>query len=722
MRGFIFDLRKTPVARVVLPFAAGLIMSFGLEHDKAETWLLFGIMFLLLVVSSAHLLVRIKSGIFNTLFSTGTILFFLLNGTIFGNMSDADFPDYQLGKKGFVVGKIMDGPVEKEYSVAVQVEALYYSDDSTSFSMKENMQVWLMSDTVMPEMIPGKTWIFAGEIKEIVNRGNPGEFDYKRYMQRQNFRYNLFVSSSGHALPIEGLHPDPAYLPQRIRMKIISNWDPDHAGTAILSAITLGYKSFLDRETKTAFSNAGAMHLLAVSGLHVGMVWMILDLLLKFPKSSRFWRTLKLLMILFILWFYAAITGFSVSVTRSVTMFSLVAFSRTLNRQSNIFNTLLLSAMILLVLDPGRIREPGFQLSYMAVFGIVTIQPGIAELYRSWKKPLKKVMDLIAVSIAAQLSTLPLVLLYFHQFPVWFILTNITAIPIVSLLLGAFVLFSPFLIMVPECALFSSLLLNVAGMLDLLIRYISSLPYAVIRDVPLHPLVAFGVMAIIISFVGLLIYKRVAYLLILAFLIAVTTGLSSAVARSMHEKEFLDICNFSSASVITYYSGSARTTYVLQEESAKDPYVGDFISSLNRIPGKVFHHTVSYLGMDENASDHCSFRIADGLWGISAGGIGILLAGDCSETDFSAVVGAERWEVIVFRSGFPWLSSVPELPTGAILVGDGTLKRHEVRSLEKHFDNIHIMRKKGAVKIELTTVLLRKNAFDNLSISAPRKK
>ncbi|MCF8345612.1 MAG: ComEC family competence protein [Bacteroidales bacterium] len=717
MKGFIFDLRKVPVARVVLPFAAGLLISVGLEHDKAETWLLFGILFLLLVVLSAHLLARRKSGKFNILFSTGTFLLILLNGTIFGIMADAGFPDYQLGDRGFVVGKIMDGPVGKEHSVAVQVEALYFSDDSTSFSMKENMQVWIMRDTIMPEMIPGKTWIFAGEIKEIVNRGNPGEFDYKGYMLRQNFRYNLFVSSFDHALPIEGLPPDPLYLPQRIRLKIISNWDPDHAGTAILSAITLGYKSFLDKETKTAFSNAGAMHLLAVSGLHVGMVWMMLDLLLRFPKNSRFARTLKLLMILLILWFYAAITGFSVSVNRSVTMFSLVAFSRTLNRQSNIFNTLLLSAMILLVLDPDRIREPGFQLSYMAVFGIVTIQPGLAALYHSWRKPVKKVMDLIAVSIAAQVSTLPLVLLYFHQFPVWFILTNITAIPIVSLLLGAFVLFSPFLIFFPEYAFFSSLLLQVAGMLDLLIRSISSLPYAVIRDVPLHPLVALGLMASIISFVGLLIYKRVAYLLILGIFIAVTTGISAVVARSMHGQTFLDICNFNNASVITYYSGSARTTYVLQEEYAKDPYVADFISSLNRMPGKVFHHTVSELGMDENASNDHYFVVADGLWGISAGGIDILLAGECSETNFSAVVCANKWEVIVFRSGFPWLSSIPALPTGIVLVGDGTLKKYEVRSLEKCFSDVHILREEGALK--LTAALLRKNDYENLPISAP---
>jgi len=699
LHGFIVDLKKVPVARVVLPFAAGLVMSNSMVQIVEEEWLKVILFILLLIVTSSHLLINIKHCFFNILFSTGAVLLFLFAGIILGSLSDNGFPDHSFGERGFVAGRIMDGPVGKEHSVAVQVEACYYLGDSTRCILNENMQVWIQRDTILPEMIPGTMWIFMGELSAIRNRGNPGEFDYRRYMQLRDFRYNLFVSSAGHALPLEGYPPDPAYIPERIRMKIVANWDPDHPGTAILSAITLGYKSFLDRETKAAFSDAGAMHLLAVSGLHVGMVWMMLDLLLKLPVNNRFWRAFKLLIIQSVLWFYAAITGFSVSVTRSVTMFSLVAFSRTLNRQSNIFNTLFLSAFILLVLDPGRIMEPGFQLSYMAVFGIVTIQPGLAVLYRSWKKPFRKIMDLVAVSIAAQVSTLPLVLLYFHQFPVWFILTNITAIPIVSLLLGAFVLFSPFLIMVPEYTFFSSLLLYIANLLDLLIRFISSLPHAVIRDIPLHPLVAVGFMTIVISSVGLLIYRRTVYLLLLGVSVALSAGFSAAVNRAMHGQTFLDICNFNRASVISHYSRSVRSTFVLQEENSMDPYVKDFIGSLNRLPGKVFHHTVTDLGMVEDLPGNQCYRIADGLWGITAEGLDILVVGGCSGPEFSAVVRSSVWDVILFRTGFPWISATTELPAGTLLVGDGTLKLYEVRSLQKCFDNVHIVREKGAIRL-----------------------
>ena len=491
-------------------------------------------------------------------------------------------------KSGCIAGWIKDSPVEKERSRVVQIEAAYFISDTAVVHLRENMQVYLRKETEISGLIPGTFWLFMGETVAIKNPGNPGEFDYASYMHRKNFRYNLFCSSAR----CMNSRPVSRYLPARIRQKIIANWDSEEAGTAVLSAITVGYKSLLDRQTKQAFSDAGAMHLLAVSGLHVGMVWWILDLLLRFPRNSRFWRTTKLLVILVILWFYAAITGLSESVTRSVTMFSLVAFSKTVNRHSNIYNTLLLSGFLLLFLKPDRIMEPGFQLSYLAVFGIITIQPLCSKLYVSSIRPIRWILDLVSVSIAAQLATLPLVLLYFNQFPVWFILTNLGAIPLVTVILVLFVLFSPFLILFPDVGFFSFVLLKLASLLNSVISLISSLPGAVISDIGLHPAVAFSLLVTIIAMVALFIYRRFIFLLAFLLFTMLTFCISIDLSKDQANQTSFEVYNFRRVTVFSEISGGVRNTYFLSGDQSIDFFTEEYIVSLGRNPVSLREHNI----------------------------------------------------------------------------------------------------------------------------------
>ena len=717
MSEITLDLRKVPVVRAVFPFAAGLVLHSYLP-GSGEIWNLF-------VISGAVLLILIlvqfffflKSESVSAVYGLGAMLFFFLAGStcmkVLSLPADSDLD----GMHGIVTGMVRDGPVEKERSWVIQIEAVRFDSDSVTFVLRENIQVYITKDSVIPLFTPGTLWLFMGELNAIRNRGNPGEFDYASYMERRNFRYYLFCSSSR----CFDTHPSVKYLPSRIRQRIISIWNregQDNPAAAVLSAITLGYKSELDRQTRQSFSDAGAMHLLAVSGLHVGMVWWILDLLFRFPRHTAFWRTSKLILILIILWFYAGITGFSDSVTRSVTMFSLVAFSKTLNRNSNIFNTLLLSAFLLLLLKPERIMEPGFQLSYMAVFGIVTIQPKCSLLYKSCSKPVKWVLDLVSVSIAAQLGTLPLVLLYFHQFPVWFILTNLAAIPIVSILLAAFVLFSPFLIIFPEYELFSFLLLKLTSMLNTVIGTISSLPGAVIPDIFLHPVVAGSLMAAVVLLVGLLIYQRFIILMSLLFTITLTGSISAYVSFNTSEKQSFEVFNFNNATIISGLYGAERDTYVFSNDSTIDAYAEDFIHSLKRIPGPVREHNIvingvsiqdglnpdvsNQEGTDQNSPEGMA-KIGEALWSFSICDLDVLVIGRCSRTDLSRSFEKHNWDVAVFRTGYPRFSDEqPRLPTETITVGDGTLRDFEVESLKQSFPGTYMVKDRGPFSYQFT--------------------
>uniref|UniRef100_UPI00404B9728 ComEC/Rec2 family competence protein n=1 Tax=Fulvivirga sp. TaxID=1931237 RepID=UPI00404B9728 len=261
---------------------------------------------------------------------------------------------------------------------------------------------------------------------------NPGEFDYKRFLTFQNIYHTQFVTKDkieiigtnggnyllGHAFAIRKWAT--IKLSQAIKHPREQN---------IALALILGVKDGLNDDIKNAYSASGAMHVLAVSGLHVGIIYLILLFVLKRLQNNSVGRWILFAISIFVLWTYAAVTGFSPSVLRAVTMFTAIALSKAMNRHTNIYNTLAGSALVLLVYDPYLIMSVGFQLSYLAVLGIVYLQPIIYAQFVSANWVVDKIWSITAVAIAAQLATFSLGLLYFHQFPTFFFLSNLVVIP-----------------------------------------------------------------------------------------------------------------------------------------------------------------------------------------------------------------------------------------------------------------------------------------------------
>jgi competence protein ComEC len=693
---FIHDLRKVPVVRVALPFAAGIALCTKVPCNPNDSFIAIIACLLLLFLFCIHLFFPKNSPVCQLFFGISVIIILFILGTISGSLPSFH-PSVNIHEEeGFIVGRVREVPVEKERSVMIHVEAVWFSSDTANTSMNENVQVYLPGNFVPTGMIPGTLWLFYGQMMIISNRGNPGEFNYASYMQRRGYRYNMFCSAAGC------LDSEPAlkYLPARVRQRIMTNWDRDNPAVAVLSAVTLGYRPLLDRQTKQAFSDAGAMHLLAVSGLHVGMVWWILDLLLKFPQHSVRWRYLKLSLILLFLWFYAAITGFSDSVTRSVTMFSIVALSKTMNRNSSIFNTLLLSGFLMLALKPSRLLEPGFQLSYLAVFGIITLQPLGARLYHSAHMLIKRTLDLVSVSIAAQTATLPLVLLYFNQFPVWFILTNLAAIPIVSLLLAAFVIFSPVLVIYPEWPFLSSVLLTVAGFLQWIIGTISSLPFAAIREISLHPSVAAGMMISIVLTYGFLIYRRICYLICLMSVLALTMVTSSCLSHRFGSTISFELYNFNHATVMSERTGLIRNTYIIGQDSQTDHFLTDYIQSLGRYPIALKQHHIVHLTVEDSVHHETLFRLSENLWAFSLARQDILLVGRCHSDELRFILESRRWDLVIFRTGFPRITQEHfRHLQGVKVIGDGTLREYEIASLVSALNEATTVKQTGAFEM-----------------------
>ncbi|WP_323757407.1 ComEC/Rec2 family competence protein [Roseivirga sp.] len=263
---------------------------------------------------------------------------------------------------------------------------------------------------------------------------NPGEFHFKNYLVYNNIFHQQFIGEDFQLLgsdlpwwkwPIAASIRIRNQCAELLKARIS---DPDARG--VLLAITLGVKDELDTELQTSFSAAGAMHVLAVSGLHVGIIYGIIVLVFKRIKLNTWKRRWWMAVIsIALLWCYAFITGLSPSVLRAVTMFSFVAIAKAKNTNSSIYNTLAASAFVLLCWNPYLIMSVGFQLSYLAVFGIVYLQPkfyGLFDIHNLW---LDKVWAISCVSLAAQIATAPLSMLYFHQFPSYFLFSNLFVIP-----------------------------------------------------------------------------------------------------------------------------------------------------------------------------------------------------------------------------------------------------------------------------------------------------
>ena len=274
-------------------------------------------------------------------------------------------------------------------------------------------------------------------ISEIPKPLNPHQFDYSAYLKSLGVYGEIRIAENQILEVIPG-KPTLLGTAQNFRTSIISklqNTNLEYDERAIIQALVLGEKKDIDKSLYEAYAAAGAVHILAVSGLHVGILYVILAFLFKPLLKIRYGAIYQSILIILLLWGFAMLSGLSPSVTRAVTMFSFFAVAKLLNRETNSINTLFLSFLTLLIINPFWLFQVGFQLSYLAVFFIVWLMPIFYKIGYSRYPLVRKVYTIIAVTICAQLGVLPLSLYYFHQFPGLFLLTNIVVLPFLTVLM-----------------------------------------------------------------------------------------------------------------------------------------------------------------------------------------------------------------------------------------------------------------------------------------------
>ena len=306
------------------------------------------------------------------------------------------------------------------------------------FKTNGKIILYLGKDSSYRNLSYGSRLVINKPLQEIKNSGNPGGFDYKRYSLFHGITHQVFLTRKDYEILPELNRSRFQQFINTIRagvLKILRKNIDGVKESGLAEALLIGYKDDLDKTLVQSYSNTGVVHVIAISGLHLGLIyWLLIQLFSPLKKYQRM-KWIRPLLILAGLWLFSLLAGAQPSVIRSAVMFSCIVIGQSFERKSSIYNTLAFSAFILLCVNPYWLWDVGFQLSYAAVFSIVIFMRPIYNWFYIKNKALDFLWKLNAVTLAAQVFTLPVSIYHFHQYPNYFLLTNFLAVPLSSLIL-----------------------------------------------------------------------------------------------------------------------------------------------------------------------------------------------------------------------------------------------------------------------------------------------
>lgn len=430
-----------PLFRLSVALATGIFLSDVFALDGTYLYALCFVFVLSVLLSSIFYFS--KTYRIRFLFGISVSLSFLLLGGILFVISLENIHHEWDSDKAVYVASVCDIPRVKGKTIQATVNVEKVKDVATGSWKPVNKQILLywMPDSMQPPLQCGDRMCFRAHVGMPMSDADFTGFDYGQYLQRQGISGTAIVYSGYWRKLLQPSTPTFKMQALMLREQIVKKfrtWSLEDDVLAIISALTVGDKSKLTREIKATYNAAGVSHILALSGLHIGILSMILSWLFYPLRRVCGGKWIAGFLIVGLLWGFAFLSGLSPSVIRAVTMFSayVVASIFSEDRFSG-FSALTLTAFIMLIYQPMYLFDVGFQLSFMAVLGIFLFYPLIDSLFVVRNKIVAYLWNIISLSLAAQLATLPLILYYFGTFPVYFLLSNLVVAPIAVFILSA---------------------------------------------------------------------------------------------------------------------------------------------------------------------------------------------------------------------------------------------------------------------------------------------
>lgn len=545
---------------------AGILLAFYIEIDPKIAFITGGLIFFLYLFA----FYRARKTLFpDSLAGISTFFLIFYLGFIITTINiPKNQPEHYINQNIeqtdslLINGVIVEELKPNAFSYRYVLEASQLLSSKTKLGTKGKLLVNIRKDSLNTiDLIPGTEILLPWKPESIKEAANPFQFSYSKYLKKLKIEKQINVA------PVEifsnKYRPNLKAKAWNIREHLIlrlKKFDFGKNELAVFQALILGQRRDINDELYKNYAAAGAIHILAISGLHIGILLLLLNYILKPVEALRYGNYIKPVLVIILLWSFAFLTGLSPSVVRAVSMFSFLAIGLQLKRKTSSLNSLFLSLFVLLLLDPYYIFQVGFQLSYLAVFSILIFQPIIYKLFTPKFKVIDYFWKLSSVSLAAQIGVLPLSIFYFHQFPGLFLLSNLIILPFLGiiLILGITLIILALINLLPVFLTDSySFLLK---MMNVFVEKIAAMDGLVLSNINLSLFQTLSLYAILLFFISL--YRKITFQRIILVLAAILFFQVSAFYHKYNkpQKEAV-VFHKSKQSIIGLKENNALTIY-----------------------------------------------------------------------------------------------------------------------------------------------------------------
>lgn len=481
-------LKQLPFVKLLVPTILGIscvVVNPQLGFYSIFPLVLSVLLFVFVTLNRSKIL-------FNNIATLCIYLIFLSLGGLLSHYKNPRNHEQNIekaGLNGVYLIRITEIPQIKLKTIKIQANVIGRIEGKNKI-LKANELALFYFDKKIIVPKPGDELIVKCNFKPIPEPENPYQFNYKRFLKWQGIYYQTFVRNPNNAVNTRvnsaSLFQKLSYNGSRYLKNLYKENIHDSTILGVTESLIFGYKDDIPKDLVESYSRTGTLHVLAVSGLHVAIVFLMLAHFLWFLDKWRYGIWLKTLIVLVCIWAYCILTGMAPSIIRAGLMISLVLVGKALNRKAHIFNTIAVSAFFILCINPFWLLNVGFQLSFAAVLGIVYLQEYLIPLWTPPNWLLRQVWNILIISICAQIATFPLSLYYFNQFPNYFLLSNLIIIPLTSIVIYTgigMVVFCkiPFLL-----SIFSWLTEHLVMLTNYLVVTIEKLPFSFVDGIKLN--------------------------------------------------------------------------------------------------------------------------------------------------------------------------------------------------------------------------------------------
>ncbi len=554
--------KKAPFLRLLLPLMVGIILQWYLQFALPVIITAFVsysagyLLFLILPIALRFKLQALQGCIIQ--------LLIIALGAWLTWQQDVRHHEKWYGNyykdSSYLVVRIDEPLVEKSKSFKADGYVENVVQDGKAVAAEGKLLLYFSKDSTDTNLKYGDRIIIHKNLQAIKNSGNPGAFNYQRYAAFQGIFHNVFLKDNDWVIT-EGnsknwfkqfIFSARAHVLDVLQRSIGTGKDE----LGIAEALLIGYTNDLDKDLVQAYSNTGVVHIIAISGMHLALIYVLLVwLFAKIPGINKS-KWVQLILILACLWMFSILTGASPSVLRAAVMFSFIAVGKNLYKQASIYNSLAASAFVLLCYNPYYLWAVGFQLSYLAVLSIVIFQKPIYNCIYIKNKWLDKVWQLMAVSTAAQLLTFPVCIYYFHQFPNLFLISNMIAVPLSGIILYAEIVLVAFS-WIPFFGTYAGKLVTaLVSLMNKIILWINDLSFALWDRIPATVVSTWLLYAVVASLGAWLLLKQKKYFKIAMFMLLAFALQSAYYSWQTNSQQKLIVYNVPRYEAIDFIKGN----------------------------------------------------------------------------------------------------------------------------------------------------------------------